>query len=74
MKILTTDQGTHQSSEKDIVLYRTTIQTPIVYTEGGSVGWSVGPASGRLGVRIPAATDSSSLKQVVTVSLLNARQ
>ena len=40
---------------------------------GGAMGESFGPASGRLGVRIQAATARVE-KQVVTAPLLNARQ
>ena len=45
----------------------------MVYRGGGAVGYSVGPASERLSVRISAATDPSR-KQVVTAPQLNARQ
>ena len=42
---------------------------------GGAVGKSVRPISGRLGVRIPAATDlGNRKKQVVTAPMPNARQ
>ena len=37
-------------------------------------GYSIGPASGRLSVRIPAATDLNRKIQVVTAPPLNARQ
>ena len=38
----------------------------------GVVSKSVGPASGRLGVRIPAASDLRLKKQVVTAPLLES--
>ena len=38
---------------------------------GVAVGWSIRLACGRLGVRIPAATKTKSLKQVVTAPMPN---
>ena len=45
-----------------------------IHRGSGAVGKRVGHSNGRLGVRIPATTDQSRKKQVVTAPVLNARQ
>ena len=53
---------------------RYTKQYRFAFTINWNQGYSVGPASGRLSVRIPAATDLNRKIQVVTAPPLNARQ
>ena len=45
-----------------------------IFRGGGAVGQSVRPARGMMSVRIPAATDLSRKKKVVTAPLSNVRQ